>query len=138
MSLSNRLTSFAVLAFALVGCGESSEAPAVGDDEAVAHHGDGASADPRCSGPLSTVVSAVPPSTGGGATPINVTVHYNRPDGQYAGWGLHVWQINDGGQFIADYPGVTFPNPLAPAGFDDYGPVFQIEASKFTAAAAAG
>lgn len=86
---------------------------------------------------LSTMLTAVPPSQGG-AAPINVTVHYNRPDGQYAGWGLHVWQVNDANQFLADYPGVTFPQPLLPAGFDSYGAVFQIEAAKFTAATAAG
>ena len=95
--------------------------------------------DDLCNAPaLSTVLVPVPPSHGGGAAPINVKVHYHRPDGQYAGWGLHVWQINNASQFIADYPGVTFPEPLPPAGFDDYGPVFQIEAAKFTAAAAAG
>ncbi|HEX3765365.1 MAG TPA: pullulanase-type alpha-1,6-glucosidase [Kofleriaceae bacterium] len=84
------------------------------------------------------VLTAVPPSSGGGAVPINVTVHYNRPDGQYAGWGLHVWQVNDASQFLADYPGVTFPQPLLPAGFDDYGAVFQIAAANFTAPGAAG
>ncbi|HEU4730667.1 MAG TPA: alpha-1,6-glucosidase domain-containing protein [Kofleriaceae bacterium] len=80
----------------------------------------------------------MPPGGGAGSAPINVKVHYNRPDGQYAGWGLHVWQIDDAGQFIADYPGVTFPSPLQPAGFDDYGPFFLIEAGKFTSPRAAG
>ncbi|HEY0480490.1 MAG TPA: alpha-1,6-glucosidase domain-containing protein [Kofleriaceae bacterium] len=95
--------------------------------------------DDLCNAPaLGTVVTPVPPSHGGGAAPINVKVHYNRPDGNYAGWGLHVWQINDAGQFIADYPGVTFPQPLPIAGFDDYGAVFQIEAARFTQASAAG
>jgi pullulanase len=97
------------------------------------------SADDLCNAPaLSTTVTPVPPGGGAGAAPINVKVHYNRPDGQYAGWGLHVWQINDAGQFIADYPGVTFPAPLQPAGFDDFGPFFQIEAGKFTDSKAAG
>jgi len=98
-----------------------------------------ASTDDICNAPTaSTVIIPVPPSAGGGSVPIDVKVHYNRPDGQYAGWGLHVWQVNDASQFIADYPGVTFPSPLQPAGFDDYGAFFLIEAAKFTNAQAAG
>jgi len=93
--------------------------------------------DAICNAPASTVLTPIPPG-GSGPAPINVKVHYNRPDGQYAGWGLHVWQINDASQFIGDYPGVTFPQPLMPAGSDAYGPFFQIEASKFTAMGAAG
>src|ERR1043165_4253272 len=93
--------------------------------------------DAICNAPASTVLIPIPPG-GTGPAPINVKVHYNRPDGQYAGWGLHVWQINDASQLIGDYPGVTFLQPLAPAGFDDYGPFFQIEAAKFTNAQAAG
>jgi pullulanase len=110
------------------------EAAALSDPASPVATGD----DAICNAPApSTVLIPVPPG-GGGTAPINVKVHYNRPDGQYGGWGLHVWQVNDASQFIADYPGVTFPQPLQPAGFDDYGPFFQIEASKFTAAAAAG
>jgi pullulanase len=91
-----------------------------------------------CNAPPSTVLTPVPPGGGNGGAARNVRVHYNRPDGQYAGWGLHVWQIDDAGQFIADYPGVTFPQPLMPAGFDDYGPFFVIEAAKITSARSAG
>ncbi|HEY0190255.1 MAG TPA: alpha-1,6-glucosidase domain-containing protein [Kofleriaceae bacterium] len=91
-----------------------------------------------CGAPLSTVLDAVPTSGGGGSTPINVKVHYNRPDANYAPWGLHVWQVNPAGQYIADYPGVTYPNPLPITGYDDYGAFWQIEAAKFTAAQAAG
>ncbi|HSR96092.1 MAG TPA: pullulanase-associated domain-containing protein, partial [Kofleriaceae bacterium] len=93
--------------------------------------------DAICNAPASTVLMPIP-AAGGPTVPINVKVHYNRPDGQYAGWGLHVWQINDASQFIGDYPGVTFPEPLAPAGFDDFGPFFQIEAAKLTNPQAAG
>jgi pullulanase/glycogen debranching enzyme len=87
---------------------------------------------------LSTVVIAVPPSDGGNSPAGNVKIHYNRPDGQYAGWGLHVWQIDEAGQFIADYPGVVWTQPLEPAGFDDYGPSFQIEAARITDPRATG
>ena len=135
--------SFAVLSMiGIASCTGTEDAPV-----ASAEPGDASSsASPRAlpdddfcnAAALSTVLTPVPPAPSPGTTPIDVKVHYNRPDGQYAGWGLHVWQINDAGQFIADYPGVTFPQPLPPAGFDDYGAVFQIEAAKFTAAAAAG
>ncbi len=86
---------------------------------------------------LSTVLMPLP-SSGGGATPINVRVHYNRPDGAYADWGLHVWQIDEAGQYVADYPGVSWPAPLVRSGVDQYGAYFEIEAAKFTHPAAAG
>ncbi|HET9622395.1 MAG TPA: alpha-1,6-glucosidase domain-containing protein [Kofleriaceae bacterium] len=137
------LSLIAVLgALALVGCGgEPAQTASQDEIEAPAHRPPPAPppADDVCNAAaVSTTVTPVPAAPSGGATPINVKVHYNRPDGQYTPWGLHVWQINDGGQFIADYPGVTFPAPLAITGFDDYGAFWQIEASKFTAAAAAG
>jgi pullulanase len=85
---------------------------------------------------LSTVLAPVPlPS---GVAPNNVRIHYNRPDGNYADWGLHLWQINDARQYVADYPGVSWPAPLQRSGIDNYGAYFDIEASKFTNSAAAG
>jgi pullulanase len=85
---------------------------------------------------LSTVLNPVPPSVG--TTPINVRVRYNRPDGNYADWGLHLWQVNEAGQYIADYPGVTWPQPLVRSGIDDYGAYFDIQATAFNNPAAAG
>ncbi|TMQ18641.1 MAG: DUF3372 domain-containing protein [Deltaproteobacteria bacterium] len=128
----------------IASCGGSPDAPASAtaaaalSDPSSSASGSALPGDDFCNAAASTVLVPVPPPRGGGATPINVKVHYNRPDGQYDGWGLHLWQVNDANQFLADYPGVTFPQPLPPAGFDAYGPVFQIEAAKFTAAAAAG
>ena len=88
---------------------------------------------------VSTVVRPVPPQGGGGMSPkVDVKLHYSRADGQYTGWGLHVWQVNDAGQYLADYPGVTWDSPLQTAGTDAYGPYFLIEASKITNPAAAG
>jgi pullulanase/glycogen debranching enzyme len=89
---------------------------------------------------VSKVVTPVPDTSGGGggAPAVDVRIHYNRADGQYTGWGLHVWQVNDAGQYLADYPGVTWGGPLQPAGTDAYGPYFLIEASKITNPAAAG
>ena len=142
--------SFALLtaiwtATGIASCGGSADAPAASSetaalsDPSTSASAPGLGSDDFCNAAqLSTVLTPVPPPRGGGTTPINVTVHYHRPDGQYAGWGLHLWQINDAGQFIADYPGVAFPQPLLPSGLDDYGAVFQVEAAKFTAAGAAG
>ncbi len=91
-----------------------------------------------CEAPdLSTILVPVPTS-GSGATPINVRVHYNRPDGAYGDWGLHVWQVDEGGQYVADYPGVSWPSPLPRSGIDDYGAYFEIDAAAFTHPSAAG
>ncbi len=86
---------------------------------------------------LSTVLMPVPAS-GGAATPVNVRVHYHRPDGAYGDWGLHLWQIDEAGQYLADYPGVSWPSPLMRSGVDQYGAYFEIEAGKFTHPSAAG
>ncbi len=47
-------------------------------------------------------------------------IHYRRTLGDYAGWGLHVWQD-------ADEPDVTWANPLQPAGQDDYGAYWKVD-----------
>jgi pullulanase-type alpha-1,6-glucosidase len=49
------------------------------------------------------------------------TVHYHRSDGQYGGWGLHLW-----GDAIADGVGTTWEAPRLPDGTDDYGAVWRI------------
>jgi pullulanase len=138
------LAALALFSAISVGCGDDGAAPADAPTtpDAPAPPGDAGPPPPTADicnpSTLSTVITPVPPGGGTTNAPINVKVHYNRPDGQYTGWGLHVWQINDSGQYVADYPGVTFPQPLPPASFDSYGAVFQIEASKFTNAQAAG
>ncbi|HWU86728.1 MAG TPA: pullulanase-associated domain-containing protein, partial [Kofleriaceae bacterium] len=87
---------------------------------------------------VSQVLVPVPVTQGdGGATATDVKIHYSRGDGQYGGWGLHVWQVNEAGEDLAAYPGVTWGGPLQPAGSDADGPFFLIEAAKFTHAAAA-
>ena len=48
----------------------------------------------------STVLDPVPPPAGN--MPIDARVRYHRPDGNYADWGLHLWQVNEAGQYIAD------------------------------------
>lgn len=47
-----------------------------------------------------------------------VRVHYQRPDGAYAGWGLHVWEDTTAI--------VEWSKPLAQAGKDDFGVYFDV------------
>ncbi|TXH66160.1 MAG: hypothetical protein E6Q88_12505 [Lysobacteraceae bacterium] len=65
-------------------------------------------------------------------------IHYRRSDGDYGDWGLHLWQVNDAGQYIADYPGVSWGAPLPRSGIDAYGAYFDLPAAAFTHPAAAG
>ncbi len=86
-----------------------------------------------CEAPHATVLVPVPATPGDGAR--SVRVHYHRPDGDYAGWGLHVWQVDGDGQYLADYPGVSWNAPLPRSGIDGDGAYFDIDASAFDAAA---
>ena len=106
------------------------------EDIAVARNG-GATSGICDATSASTVLTPVPVPPRDGA-PIDVRIHYNRGDGNYGDWGLHLWQVNDAGQYIADYPGVSWPSPLVRSGIDDYGAYFEIRASQFTNPAAAG
>lgn len=108
----------------------------IGNTSAVIHQLN-SSADICNSVAASTVITPVP-AINPGTSPRSVRVHYNRPDGVYGNWGLHVWQVNDVGQYVADYPGVAWASPLVRTGIDGYGAYFDIEAAKFTNAAAAG
>jgi pullulanase len=46
-------------------------------------------------------------------------IHYYRPDSNYAGWGLHVWNNTT--------DNVTWTTPLQPAGTDSYGIYFDVD-----------
>ena len=106
-------------------------------DKIAAAHTGGATSGICDATTASTVLTPVPQPPPDGA-PIDVRIRYNRGDGNYADWGLHLWQVNDAGQYIADYPGVTWPSPLVRSGVDDYGAYFDIRASQITNPAAAG
>ena len=49
-------------------------------------------------------------------------IHYNRPDGDYDGWGLHLW-----GDAIDPAEATDWATPKPPDGFDDYGAYFVID-----------
>jgi hypothetical protein len=70
-----------------------------------------------------TVVAA---QGGGGGTAI---IHYHRADGNYAGWGLHLW-----GDAIAEGVGTTWDSPRPPTRTDDFGDVFEIPLADSAAA----
>ena len=113
----------------------ATDIPLALDAVAGKHHNGGTTG--ICDAPTaSTVLTPVPVPPRDGA-PIDVRIHYNRPNGDYGDWGLHLWQVNDAGQYIADYPGVSWPSPLVRSGIDDYGAYFDLRASQFTNPAAA-
>ncbi|GGK62553.1 hypothetical protein Sme01_04530 [Sphaerisporangium melleum] len=49
------------------------------------------------------------------------TVRYHRPDGDYGGWGLHLW-----GEAIADGAGTDWASPRPPDGTDSYGAYWKV------------
>jgi hypothetical protein len=55
-----------------------------------------------------------------GAVENYAVIHYHRPAGDYAGWGLHLWGD-------ADEPAVTWQNPLPPTGQDAFGQVYRVK-----------
>ncbi len=54
----------------------------------------------------------------------HTVIHYHRPGGDYAGWGLHLW-----GDGLAPGVGTDWSTPRMPDGFDDYGAFFRIPLS---------
>ena len=58
----------------------------------------------------------VEPGTGSGGVPEYAVVHYNRPAGDYAGWGLHLW-----GEGLAAGEGTEWATPKLFDGEDGYG-----------------
>jgi pullulanase len=47
-----------------------------------------------------------------------VVIHYRRPDGHYAGWGLHCWE--------GTWSKPVWRTPLSPAAYDAFGAVFRV------------
>jgi len=60
----------------------------------------------------------------------SVALHYHRPDGNYAGWGVHAWKRSPGS---SDQPldGVSWFSPLTPDGKDDFGPYWIMKIADF-------
>ena len=133
-----RLVLTALLMFSLAGCDEVLVDDAGASTMQASPARDYQSSRPAvaasevCDAQSSSTVLMPIPVQSDGVTPINVRIHYNRPDGAYADWGLHLWQVNEAGQYLADYPGVSWPAPLARSGVDQYGAWFEIEATRFT------
>ena len=58
-----------------------------------------------------------------------VTIHYQRPDGTYDGWGLHLW-----GDAIADGVGTEWGSPRPYDGVDDFGAYWNVPIKNANAA----
>lgn len=57
-----------------------------------------------------------------------VAINYNRCDGNYADWGVHLWQRGPGGPAIS---GVTWNSPVMPTGKTDFGVFWHVKLSEF-------
>jgi hypothetical protein len=71
-----------------------------------------------------------------------VAIHYNRPAGDYDGWGVHLWESYDkvvdgkpvpGSKSKSDKPleGVTWMAPMKPTGKDAFGVYWHVKADEF-------
>jgi hypothetical protein len=61
--------------------------------------------------------------------PGTLVLHLHRADGDYAGWGLAVWETNEAGKMRRMIAGLA--NPMAAAGVDDFGAYWVLEASDY-------
>ena len=56
-----------------------------------------------------------------------VTIHYQRPDADYTGWGLHLW-----GDAIDPAEGTDWAAPKPPTGIDEYGAYWKVAVQDVT------
>jgi hypothetical protein len=70
-----------------------------------------------------------------------LAVHYYRPDGNYDGWGLHLWETFE--KIVDGKPGpkegsdrtvspLSWMAPMKPTGKSDFGVYWQFDADEFT------
>jgi len=57
-----------------------------------------------------------------------IKINYNRCDGNYGNWGLHIFQRGPGGPAV---PGVSWANPVDPAGKSDFGVYWNLKLADF-------
>ena len=58
----------------------------------------------------------------------SVAINYNRCDGKYDNWGIHLFQRGPGGPAIA---GVSWALPVEPSGKTDFGVYWHVKLSEF-------
>ena len=68
--------------------------------------------------PGDPAIYTAPPAPDPKPAPGFAVIHYRRPSGDYAGWGLHAWE----GTKVKPQWGT----PLAPDGYDSFGAVFRV------------
>jgi uncharacterized membrane protein len=83
-------------------------------DEAVLDHTADAAVIAAAAGAAAAVAAADEEEDGG----TSAVIHYHRHNGDYEGWGLHVWTGFEGD--------VEWEGPLWPAGSDDFGIYFEV------------
>jgi pullulanase len=68
---------------------------------------------------VASAISAAAPAQAQSETCEEAIIHYHRPAGDYADWGLHVWGPNA-------TSGVTWASPFMPTGEDDFGLIWAV------------
>jgi len=58
----------------------------------------------------------------------SVAINYNRCDGNYGNWGLHIFQRGPGGPAV---PGVSWASPVEPSGKNDFGVYWHVKLEDF-------
>jgi hypothetical protein len=77
-----------------------------------------------CDGNTMVTLNAVPVPSGPVCDPTKPTtlkIHYHRDDGDYAGWGLHVWTLVPPKPAPPVVQETAWASPLAQAGTDAFG-----------------
>ena len=81
-----------------------------------------------CDGNVMVTLNAVAVAPGPVCDPTKPTtlkIHYHRDDGDYAGWGLHVWTLVPSASGAPVVTETAWASPLAQAGTDAFGVYFQ-------------
>jgi Bacterial pullanase-associated domain len=78
---------------------------------------------------LALVAAALSPAFATSNPPAgSVAINYNRCDGNYQDWGVHLFQRGSGGPAI---PGVTWASPIVPTGKTDFGVYWHVKLNEF-------
>jgi len=55
-----------------------------------------------------------------------IEINYHRADGNYQGWGVHLWKDPN-----MPLPDIEWPNPMMPTGTSDFGVYWHVKADEF-------
>ena len=57
----------------------------------------------------------------------SIEINYHRADGNYTGWGVHLWKSPN-----MPLPDIEWPNPMMPTGKNAFGDYWQVKAEEFS------